>query len=162
MSFYRSSQSIIDDMNYYNDPRTRAAREGQWWDTFDDRNMTATKELTIYDDETDEETVEDFTFNIRFEVCSLCNGKGSHVNPSIDSGGLSQDDFDYDPDFEEDYHSGRHDVSCNQCNGKRVVPVIDDRSLTDDQKRALKIMEEYAEDERRHHAEVMSEMRMGC
>ena len=161
MSFYRRSQDIISEMNYYNDPRTRAAREGQWWDVFNESTMTATKELNYWDEE-DEEHTEVFTFKVRFEVCDLCNGKGSHVNPSIDSGGLSYDDFDYDPDFEEEYHSGRYDVPCNQCSGKRVVPVIDDYCLTDDQKRALKIMSEQAEDEAAHQAEVMAEMRMGC
>tara|TARA_B100000131_G_scaffold114902_1_gene111874 strand:- start:1726 stop:2211 length:486 start_codon:yes stop_codon:yes gene_type:complete len=161
MSFYRSSQAIIDDMNYYSDPRTRAAREGSWYDSFDERAMTATKELTHWDNE-DVEHTEVFTFNVRFEVCDLCNGKGSHVNPSIDSGGLSYDDFYGDPSFEEDYHSGRYDVSCNQCSGKRVVPVIDDHCLSDDQKRALKIMREQAEEEAAYQAEVMAEMRMGC
>ena len=161
MSFYRSSQAIIDDMNYYNDPRTRAAREGSWYDSFDESTMTATKELTHWDDE-DVEHTEVFTFKVRFEVCDLCHGKGTMVNPSIDCGGLTEDDFYDDPDFEEDYHSGRYDVRCSKCSGKRVVPVIDDYNLTDDQKRALKIMRQQAEDAAYDHAERMAEMRMGC
>ena len=39
------------------------------------------------------------------------------VNPSIDAGGLSYDDFCDDPDFEEAYFSGRFDVTCSACNG---------------------------------------------
>tara|TARA_B100000131_G_scaffold321061_1_gene370775 strand:- start:3915 stop:4400 length:486 start_codon:yes stop_codon:yes gene_type:complete len=161
MSFYRSSQAIIDDMNYYNDPRTRAAREGKWYDSFDERTMTATKELTYWDEE-DEERTESFEFRVRFEVCGLCNGKGTMVNPSIDCGGLTDDDFYDDPDFEEDYHSGCYDVRCSKCDGKRVIPVLDDHCLTDDQKRALEIMREQAEEEAAYQAEVMAEMRMGC
>ena len=157
---YMRQQQISDDMNYYNDPRTRAAAKGNWYDSFDESSMTATKEITHWGDD-DEEVTETFTFNVHFEVCDLCHGKGTMVNPSIDAGGLCYDDFD-DPYFEEDYHGGFYDVPCSQCNGKRVVPVISKHSLTDDQKRALKIMREQAEEEAHYHAECMAEMRMGC
>jgi hypothetical protein len=56
----------------------------------------------------------------KFEVCGLCGGRGSHVNPSIDSHGLSNDDFAEDPDFKEAYFSGAYDVPCACCQGKRV------------------------------------------
>lgn len=49
--------------------------------------------------------------------CWQCNGKGTMVNPSIDAGGLTCDDFYEDPDFEEAYFSGRYDVTCSACNG---------------------------------------------
>jgi hypothetical protein len=49
--------------------------------------------------------------------CYQCDGKGTMVNPSIDAGGLSYDDFRDDPDFEEGYFSGRYDVTCSACNG---------------------------------------------
>ena len=51
------------------------------------------------------------------ENCWQCDGKGTMVNPSIDAGGLTCDDFYEDPDFEEAYFSGRFDVSCSACNG---------------------------------------------
>ena len=158
---YARQQAIIDDMNYYNDPRTRAAEKGDWYKSFDEANMTATVEFTHWGED-DEEIVESIAFPVRFEVCDLCNGKGSHTSPSIDCGGLGQDDWDRDPDFEEDYHSGCYDVTCNQCHGKRVVPVLSMGRLNDDQKRALKIMNDLAEDEAAYHAEVMAERRMGC
>lgn len=62
---------------------------------------------------------------LHFEVCGTCNGRGSYVNPSIDSHGLSREDFDDDPDFAEDYFRGVYDVACNECGGARVVPAID-------------------------------------
>lgn len=58
-----------------------------------------------------------------FEVCGECRGAGLVVNPSIDCCGLSQDDFYEDPDFAEDYLSGRHDIPCPQCRGLRVEAV---------------------------------------
>lgn len=62
---------------------------------------------------------------LKFEVCDACEGRGRYVNPSIDSHGLSGDDFAEDPDFAEDYFSGVHDVCCRQCDGERLVAVVD-------------------------------------
>ena len=59
-------------------------------------------------------------------VCSRCSGKGTHVNPAIDGNGLSQEDFDEaGPDFRDDYMAGVYDVTCYQCDGKRVVAAPD-------------------------------------
>jgi hypothetical protein len=55
-------------------------------------------------------------------VCPTCEGEGKHVNPSIDSHGISREEFDEDPDFEEAYFSGAYDVTCVECKGQRVVP----------------------------------------
>ena len=92
----------------------------------DARAMTAT--LVVYNEEADEE---DFlTVYLRWAVCPLCDGKGHHVNPSIDANGLSAEDFAEDPDFREDYFSGTYDVPCYQCGGLRVVVEPDpDRNL---------------------------------
>jgi hypothetical protein len=86
----------------------------------DTRRMTAT--FTV-EDENGEEIAHEV--RLTFEVCGTCDGRGTHVNPSIDSHGLTRDDFDEDPDFAEDYWSGRHDVRCAECGGERVVPVVD-------------------------------------
>lgn len=59
----------------------------------------------------------------RYIVCPTCDGAGSHVNPSIDSEGLTAADFEEaGPEFFEDYRSGTYDVPCYECGGKRVVP----------------------------------------
>ncbi len=68
------------------------------------------------------------------EVCGTCNGKGSHVNPSIDSEGISREEFEQDPDFEEAYFEGRYDQTCNECSGLRVVPEVDEEKLNELQK----------------------------
>ncbi len=65
------------------------------------------------------------TLPMKWALCSVCNGNGSHVNPSIDSGGLSAEDFDEDPDFAESYMSGAYDQTCNKCRGRTTVPVVD-------------------------------------
>jgi len=71
---------------------------------------------------------EELTVQCEAEVCDVCRGKGRHVNPSIDRNGLMAEDFDAEPGFYDDYTSGVYDVSCNECDGKRVmlVPKEDD------------------------------------
>jgi hypothetical protein len=98
----------------------------------------------------------------RYEVCPLCRGKGSHVNPSIDSHGLSREDFDADPGFKEDYFSGVYDVACYECGGRNVVLTMVTDKLTPEQERALKILRENAEDRAEMHAEMEAERRMGA
>lgn len=78
-----------------------------------------------------EEGLAEVEFPAKFEVCERCRGKGSHCNPAIDGNGLSREDFDEDPDFEEAYFRGDYDVSCYECKGLRVVPVVDEERLSD-------------------------------
>ena len=61
----------------------------------------------------------------RYEVCPRCEGRGKHVNPSIDGHGLTSEDFE-DPEFREDYFRGVYDVACHECRGVRVVRVLDE------------------------------------
>jgi hypothetical protein len=59
----------------------------------------------------------------RFAVCPRCEGRRAHVNPSVDEGGLSAEDFaELGPEFEEDYFGGVYDVRCERCGGEGLVP----------------------------------------
>lgn len=60
------------------------------------------------------------------EVCAACRGNGTHVNPSIDSHGISAEEMAEDPDFAESYMRGDYDVTCYVCGGLRVVDVVDE------------------------------------
>lgn len=62
----------------------------------------------------------------KFELCSRCEGRGTHVNPAVDGNGITPEQFAEDPDFEESYFSGVYDVACERCHGNRVVPVVDE------------------------------------
>lgn len=68
---------------------------------------------------------ETIVFSGKVCVCETCRGRGSYVNPSIDSNGISPEEFREDPDFEEDYFSGVYDVECHECRGKRVSLELD-------------------------------------
>lgn len=116
----------LEDRNYYRDHRVRAREEGKWYNRFDERTMTAY--VTFMSEEGEEEQR---PIKCVYEVCDTCNGKGSHVNPSIDCCGLTSEDFADDPDFAEDYFDGTYDVPCYECEGRRVVPEPDESRLPD-------------------------------
>jgi len=94
-----------------------------------------------------------------YEVCPKCAGEGKHSNPSLDSNGFSDEIRSDDPEFYEDYMSGRHDITCTECKGKRVVPVVDVSACTYAQKRALVRKRQYDIDNEKHRAVVMAERR---
>ncbi len=59
----------------------------------------------------------------KMKCCPTCEGRGTHVNPSIDSNGISAEEMDeHGEEFRRDYISGVYDVRCSQCRGLRVVP----------------------------------------
>ena len=142
----------IEDSNYRNDHRVQAQRK--WYDSIDERTMQAT--LTIYfmdmeDMSYGEETIQ---VPVTYEVCTTCNGRGTHVNPSVDCNGLTAQDFADDPDLMESYMSGVYDVACYGCGGKRVQPVLDEARIQPDLlKRIHQERSDRAETRRMHDAE---------
>lgn len=66
------------------------------------------------------------------KVCPVCDGEGKHVNPNIDSNGLSAE-MENDPDFMDDYRSGVYDTQCNYCKGLRVVDALNELACTKEQ-----------------------------
>mgnify|MGYP001000617578 CR=1 FL=1 len=66
------------------------------------------------------------------EVCPVCDGNGTHCNKNIDGNGLTQEDFEDDPDFRESYFRGDYDVTCCECNGRNVVKVMDHDAMSQD------------------------------
>ena len=73
---------MLEAYNYHNDPRTRARDGNDWYNSFDPDAMTVT--VTVYDNDNGDEVTR--TLPAQYVVCPLCEGKGSHVNPSIDCG----------------------------------------------------------------------------
>ena len=151
------NQHIIDDENHHNDPRVACTRRNGL--DVDTKRMIAV--ITVEDDEGDEHDVD---VPIKFEVCGVCDGKGTHVNPSIDSGGLTREDFAEDPDFAESYFSGAYDMQCECCHGNNVMPVLveDDARLSQKQKYAIQYQYDMDQHEADHEAECAAERRMGC
>ena len=96
---------------------------------------------------------------MKTESCEVCHGTGSHVNPAIDAGGISADEFNDDPDFLEGYKGGRYDVRCNRCQGRTTIPVVDWQRLTGDEREAYQAQLDSDAD---YEAERLAEIRAGC
>jgi hypothetical protein len=133
------------------DHRDRAAIAGKWYAKFDDERMVAIVEHT--NDEGEEVEV---AVHCVFGVCGTCNGRGKHVNSSIDAHGITPEEFAEDPDFRQSYFRGDYDVPCNECGGQRVVPEPDERRLTAEAREAL----EYGRQCQRERIEDARTMRM--
>lgn len=103
--------------------------------------------IELLDDETAEYEAE---LPIHFEVCDRCRGKGTHTNPSIDGHGISAEEWanDWDDESREMYMNGGYDVSCEECGGRRVVPVVDEDRCDPD------VLKHYHE-----HLRAVNEMR---
>jgi len=145
--------------SYYDDCRVRAGRDAERRN-FDQTRMVLTVEVgnpkyEMTEDETEPEFIE-LVLPAKYEVCQTCCGKGSHVNPSIDCDGITGDDFAEDPDFAESYFEGHYDVTCYDCGGLRVVPVVDEDRAP---KEALALYEKHQKEIHEADAEARSEAR---
>jgi hypothetical protein len=147
--------------NYYSDARVVAANSGSMFKSLDLSRMVGMVEYTEWDED-ENEILHLIDMPIRWEVCSLCNGKGSHVNPSIDCNGLSREDFDQDPDFAESYWRGDYDQTCNCCGGRTTEAVLDSGRLNNEQKQHLANLERQWQEEAEYQRECAAERRMGC
>jgi hypothetical protein len=121
----------------------------------DEERMTITFML-----DQDEGEPLDCVMPFRFGVCGTCGGKGKHVNPSIDSEGITGSEMEeLGPEFLEDYMGGVYDVPCAECAGQRVVPVIDEARAD---KKCLDAFHEWQEEQWRYARESDAERRSGA
>lgn len=119
-------------------------------------------DATIWiDDPEDEDRQIQIKLPTHKEVCSRCRGNGKHVNPAIDGNGLTYDDIERlgGDEFMEDYLGGVYDVRCEECNGDKVVDVVDEDRLSPE---ILKEYHGYLQAEWELKAEYEAERRMGC
>jgi len=91
-----------------------------------------------------------------YEVCPECEGRGVHDHPAFRNG-ISAEGFAEDPDFREDYFRGHYDVPCSECDGKRVVLVVDESKLSAAQ---LERYQEWQADDIAYRSERAAEQRM--
>jgi hypothetical protein len=158
---YATQQAILEAANFENDPRVRAARRGDFFKAINDTNMTVA--ILIFHDETEEGQEEELVwFPFRYDVCDVCHGRGEQVNPSIDSGGLTAEDFAEDPDFAESYFSGAYNEPCSQCSGNKVYPTLDEQRFNDEQKQKMQLVEEKWRADADYEAECRAERMMGA
>lgn len=119
------------EFNYHGDSRVLNARDQREFNEgFNAEAMT----FTFIQEDKDGEEVS-YTLPEKFEVCPTCNGRGTHVRPSVDASGFDGWD-DVDEYGESNYLAGAYNVTCQTCHGRNVVPSID-RDAADDTTLAL-------------------------
>lgn len=153
----RYEEARLEDYNYHMDHRTRAAYGDKPWSRYDAQRFVLS--FSMSNEDGDEEEVE---LPAKFEVCSTCRGRGRYVSPGVDAGGITPADFSDDPDFRSDYASGVYDVPCAHCDGKRVVPVVDEGSLTAEQKKVHERVERNAQEDAEFERMCAQERAMGA
>jgi|CXWL01.1.fsa_nt_gi hypothetical protein len=105
-----------------------------------------------------EETVEVPT---KRALCPTCDGKGTTVNPAVDSHGISPEEFAEDPDFEEAYFRGDFDVRCRECGGEKVIDNIDWETLEKTDPELAKQVREHEDRRYQMEQETRNEQRWG-
>lgn len=111
-------------------------------------------ELTWGNEDGDEVT---HSFPAKNEVCNRCQGFGTHLNPSIGQHAYSmeefQESFPEDEDKEEYFRRGGiYDVQCETCKGNKVVPVVDEEALNEEERKLYAAYEKWAEESAREEA----------
>jgi hypothetical protein len=110
--------------------------------------------LKLYDDEGEEV---EHTFPSKNEVCPTCEGFGTHLNPSIGQHAYTMEEFNesFPEDEDKDNYfrrGGIYDVQCEECKGNKVIQVVDEAHLSDDQKKVYADWQEQEEDNAREEA----------
>jgi hypothetical protein len=82
----------------------------------------------------------------KMEICSKCEGYGTHLHESFGSYAYTLAEFDtqFDDKMQGEYfkRGGIYDVTCTQCGGDKVIKVIDLEKCLKDPKLKI-IYEEY-------------------
>jgi hypothetical protein len=148
----------LEDFNYYGDRRVSGARGAQRLRAAaDPRTMT----IRFSHEDYDTGDVRNYTIPFHWAVCDVCGGRGTHVNPSIDAGGIGDDDEFWMDDVDEEtgesrYFSGAYDVPCYTCGGRTTVPSAEPQ--TEEEREAFEaVFGRYS-----YSAEQLAEMRWGA
>lgn len=125
-------------------------------------------EYTIDSDGEDDGDETEGSLPAVYQICSNCDGHGTHLTESIRQHGYSMEEFNESFDDEEKEHyfrrGGMYDVECTTCHGKRVEPVVDRESCERNEKlkALLAIYDKIAEDDYHYRMECEAERRMGA
>ena len=116
--------------------------------------------VEVYGEDDEGDYSEEVTLPAKLEVCYGCHGTGSHVHRAIDGNGITGEEWaEWDPEDREDYMAGRFDVTCEDCHGRNVMPVVDWDNVPD---KTAERVHKHLEWEADYAAECEEERRMGC
>lgn len=123
--------------------------------------MSLSIEFVTSDDEGDDVTHQ---LPARYEVCSRCEGHGTHLNPSIGNHAFTGEEFEreFDEEQREQYltRGGIYDVVCEVCSSMRVELVVDRKACcTEELKRLLALYDRREKERREDDADWAREIR---
>lgn len=97
----------------------------------------------------------------RWRVCGTCDGRGTHVNPSVDGHGIGAEEWerDWSDEEREGYFRGDYDVTCYECKGRTTVMAVDRESCDPE---LYKKYQEHLREERSYAAMEEMERKMGA
>ena len=101
---------------------------------------------------------------VKYEVCEVCMGEGKYVNPGIDRNGITGDEWDRDfsHEMKEEYLSGGYDVTCQYCEGNRVVHVVDEERCDEEDTKNFLLHKQEVNDDIEYEKVCGQELRHGC
>lgn len=120
---------------------------------------TEDQRIKLFNSMMSEDLGKSYTLPMCKEVCDMCRGEGEISNRSIDGNGLDPNDPDLDEEFWENYRNKVYSVVCDECNGLRVVNVVDEDLLSEE------ILKQWVDFNKEIDSDVsyhLSEMRMGA
>jgi len=152
----------MENYNYWNDSRVVSAMTTSYWKVVKVGSSSCVVEFNedFFEDLVDhgifsEEDSCRQEYSGTWQICSMCQGSGTVVNPSIDAGGITDWD-DWHDDEQDLYFSGRYDVHCPECRGSGKV--LSPKFPEDIQS----ILDEWDEDAALSARERASELSFGC
>jgi hypothetical protein len=98
-----------------------------------------------------------------FIVCATCHGRGKAMTRSMREHGYTQEDMDeLGQDFQDDYMSGVYDVTCDVCDGARVVLQLDAATAKREMPAVLRAYREHLREEEEYRAICRAERDAGA
>lgn len=153
----------LETYNYYSDSRVVDSMRKRLWiitTTGNKAHLVLDSDFVDNHLENGVDIQETYEVAYHFEVCTQCRGSGTVVDPKIDCGGLTSEEF-YDESFREDYMFGRYNTTCPRCSGLRVVP-DSEKMLNQLPTHVAKLIEDWETDEDEYLQTQLSELRHGC
>ena len=152
--------SSIEEWNYWKDARVQHSMRIEYYKV-NEAEGTVTLSDSVFDRCVEEGFLEKdhngvLRTEFKYKLCNMCKGSGEVCNPSVDASGITQDQFEEDPQFEEDYIKGRYNIQCPTCKGLRVER---EPSLP---KEIQNIINKEAEEDREYIRHCALEQALGC
>lgn len=114
----------------------------------------------------DDDSEEEHELPAKYVVCGRCDGHGSHLTPSIGEHAYSAEEFNesFDDEEAQEYctRGGIYDIQCVECKGNKVVSVVDETHLSEEQKKIYELFQKQEEERLKSEREDAAMRRAEC